>query len=135
MPNRSTLGGDIISNPTVVFLIHQADRDVWVHFNASTSSGAWAVVETKAFVPTTKLLPASALKEAIDHTGKAVIAVNLAVDEATILPASQPQISRVVKLLNDPALKLSVDGHTDNSALPEHNLTRRKHAPSQSSRR
>lgn len=114
--------GDIISNPTVVFLIHRADKDIWVHFTASTSRGSWAVVETKAFVPTAKLLPASALKDSIDKLGKATIAVNFAVDQATILPSSQPQIGEVVKLLGDPALKLSVEGHTDNSGSPAHNI-------------
>ncbi|UAJ12969.1 OmpA family protein [Glacieibacterium megasporae] len=114
--------GDIISNPAVTFLIHRADKDIWVHFNASTSSGSWAVAETKAFVPTAKLLPASALKDAIDKVGEATIAVNFAVDKATILPTSQPQIGEVVKLLADPALKLSVEGHTDNSGSPMHNL-------------
>ena len=114
--------GDIISNPTVVFLIHRADKDIWVHFTASTSRGSWAIVETKAFVPTAKLLPASTLKDSIDKIGKATIAVNFAVDQATILSTSQPQIGEVVKLLGDPALKLSVDGHTDNSGSPAHNL-------------
>ena len=51
--------GDIIQNPAVTFLIHRADKDIWVHFVSGTSSGNWAIVETKAFVPTAKLLPAA----------------------------------------------------------------------------
>lgn len=114
--------GDIIENPVVVFLIHQADKDIWINFVSGTSGGSWAVVEAKPFVPTAKLLPASALKDTIDRTGKATIAVNFAVDKATILPSSQPQIGEVVKLLGDTSLKLSVEGHTDNSGTPAHNL-------------
>lgn len=114
--------GDIISNPVVTFLIHQADKDIWVHFTSGTQSGSLAVIETKAFVPTAKLLPASTLRRSIDTTGTAVIAVNFAVDRATILPSSAPEIGEVVKITADPVLKLAVAGHTDNSGTAAHNL-------------
>ena len=49
--------GDIIQYPAVTFLIHRADKDIWVHFNSGTNGGAWAVVETQPFVSSAKLLP------------------------------------------------------------------------------
>ena len=52
--------GDIISNPVTTFLIHQADRDIWVNFVSSTTRGSWAVIETKPFVASATLLPAGA---------------------------------------------------------------------------
>lgn len=118
----STGLGDIYNDAAAVYLIHQADRDIWIHFTANTAQGNWAIVEAKPFVPTAKLLPASALKDAIDTTGKATIAVNFALDQAVILPDSRPQIGEVVALLRDPGLKLSVEGHTDASGTPAHNL-------------
>ena len=118
----STGLGDIIQYPAVTFLIHRADKDIWLHFCSGTAGGSWAVIETKPFVPTAKLLPTSVLKDAIDKTGKATIAVNFAVDKAIILASSQPQIGEVTKLLTGTQLKLSVEGHTDNSGTPTHNL-------------
>lgn len=114
--------GDIIENPAVTFLIHRADKEIWVHFASGTRGGSWAVIETKPFVPTAKLLSASALMDTIDKAGKATIAVNFAVDKAIILANSQPQIGEVTKLLHGNQLKLSVEGHTDNSGTPAHNL-------------
>ena len=50
--------------------------------------------------------------------------VNFATDQANILPDSQPQIEQVIQLLkNNPELKLSINGHTDNSGNTKHNQT------------
>lgn len=49
--------------------------------------------------------------------------MNFATDSADILPDSEPQISQVVELLaGTPALRLSVDGHTDDRGNAAYNL-------------
>src|SRR3546814_15508352 len=66
---------------------------------------------------------ASEMKQQLDDDGKVSVQVNFAVDKADILPASKPQIEQIVALLQqDPALQLSVDGHTDNTGDVDHNL-------------
>lgn len=114
--------GGMYSDVVDVYLIHQADKDIWVQLSGNTAGGAWAITESKPFTPTAKLLPATALKDSIDQSGKATIHVNFAFDKAEILPDGRPQIAEVAKLMADPGLKLSVEGHTDNSGTPAHNL-------------
>lgn len=114
--------GDIYNNPVQTYLVRRADREIWVHLVTDSASGGWIIAETQAFTPTATLLPASELKQQLDTAGKVALQVNFATDKAEILPDSKPQIDQVVQLLkDDPALELSVNGHTDNTGDAAHN--------------
>ncbi|SJZ96540.1 OmpA family protein [Novilysobacter spongiicola] len=108
--------GDIYNEKVLTWLVRRADRNIWLHFVGNTASGSWMVVESEAFKPTAALLPASELKQQLDSLGKVALEVNFATDKAEILPESKPQIEQVAELLrNDPELRLSVNGHTDDT--------------------
>ncbi|MGJ4730478.1 OmpA family protein [Luteimonas sp. SDU101] len=99
-----------------------AGRQVWVHARLEYNGAGWVVVEREAFVQTSALLPADALKRQLDADGRVAIQVNFAVDKAEILPDSLPQIDQVLALLQqDPALQLAVEGHTDNTGTAARN--------------
>jgi len=108
---------------TVVYRVDLADgRQVWVHARLEYLSAGWVVVERKGFTQTAALLPADALKKKLDSDGRVAIQVNFATDKAQILPTSEPQLAQVLDLLRaDPSLKLSIEGHTDNSGAAAHN--------------
>lgn len=108
--------GDIWNEPVTTYLIRRADQDIWVHLVTNSAMGSWTIAATEAFQPTATLIPADELKQQLDSAGKAVVQVNFATDEADILPDSQPQLDQISRLLDqDPALQLSVNGHTDNT--------------------
>lgn len=114
--------GDIYNEPADTYVIHRADRDIWIHVCAGSNAGGWIIAETRPFQSTAKALPAEALKQALDGNGKVAIEVNFATDAAQILPDSEPQLAQVIALLRaDPQLRLAVGGHTDNSGTPTHN--------------
>ena len=114
--------GDVYSEPVKTWVIRRDDGNIWVHMTSNTASGAYIVGKEKAFKQTSSLISASDLKKAIDTSGKVALQVNFATDKTDILPDSQPQIDQVVKLLtDDPALKLAVGGHTDNTGDKAHN--------------
>lgn len=114
--------GDIWNNDAQVFVVHQADRDLWVHFCSYQFGAGLLIAETKPLVVTAGLLPASEMKKQIDQTGKVALHVNFATDKAEILPDSQPQIKQVVQLLKeDKALKLAINGYTDDTGEHAHN--------------
>jgi len=48
--------GGWYSDPVNIYLIHQADKDIWVQLSTNTAGGSWAVTESKPFTPTAKLL-------------------------------------------------------------------------------
>ncbi|WP_286071608.1 OmpA family protein [Stenotrophomonas sp. 57] len=110
---------------SVVYRVDLADgRQLWVHARLEYLSAGWVVAERKGFAQTAALLPADALKKKLDSDGRVAIQVNFATDKAQILPTSEPQLAKVLDLLRgDPSLKLSIEGHTDNSGAAAHNRT------------
>ena len=105
------------------WVIRRADHDIWVYLGGSGFSGGLTIVESQAVAITASLLPADALQQALAQSGKVDIQVNFASDSAQILAASQPQIAQVGQLLAaDTALRLAINGHTDNSGNSAHNL-------------
>lgn len=116
--------GDIYNEPATVYVIRRADRNIWVHFVTNSAMGNWLVMETKPFEASAKLIDAGAMKKRLDEAGKVALQVNFATDSTRIEPASRPQVDQVVQLLSDdPVLRLSIDGHTDNTGDARHNQT------------
>lgn len=107
-------------------LVYRVDlpggRQVWVHARLDYLDAGWVVAEREGFEQTAALLPASAMKQQLEADGRVALQVNFATDKADILPESQPQVAQVLQLLrDDPALRLSIDGHTDASGDATHN--------------
>ncbi len=116
--------GDVWNNPAQVFVVHRADRDIWIHLCSYQFGGGLLIAETKPLEVTARLLPASELKSQIDKTGKVTLHVNFDSDKTEILPDSLPQIAQVVQLLKqDASLKLAVNGYTDSTGDPARNKT------------
>ncbi|MGH8083724.1 MAG: OmpA family protein [Lysobacter sp.] len=108
--------------PVQVFVLRHAKGDIWVRTCKGGKFVGLIVAQAEALTPTATLLPASELKQQLDAAGKVALQVNFATDKAEILPDSQPQIDQVVQLLkDDPALELSVNGHTDDTGDAAHN--------------
>ncbi|MDD3815991.1 MAG: OmpA family protein [Desulfocapsaceae bacterium] len=65
------------------------------------------------------------LKKQLDSTGRArIYGIRFALNSAAIDPASLPILHEVLQLLqSEPALKLSIEGHTDSTGTAERNQT------------
>ena len=80
------------------------------------------VVELEDFVQTIKTPTASEMKEDIDTNGKAILNINFDTDKASLKPDALKIIDNIFILLDtNPALKLSIEGHTDNTGTDERN--------------
>lgn len=111
-----------------IYMVRTPTSQLWVEVYQTGDDkpdNYWlTIVETKPLDVTAKLVPAAALKQALDANGHVAVYVNFATDQTAVLPTSQPAIAEVVKLLTaDPALKLTIEGHTDNAGTPAHNQT------------
>lgn len=119
-----TCASDGCENHT--YLIRQAGKEYWIQVStgAIPLHGYVTVLEREGMKQSLGFLDASAMKKAIDADGRVALYINFDVDKATLRPDAQPTITEINKLLaGDPALKLSIEGHTDNTGTPAHNQT------------
>jgi len=107
------------------FLIRTADKEYWVHVSAGAiipSMGFVVVLEKQGMKSSIGFLDAAAMKKELEAKGHVTLYINFDTDKATLRADAQPIIAEVNKLLtSDESLKLSIEGHTDNSGGAEHN--------------
>jgi len=114
-------GSDCENN---TYLIRQAGREYWilVGTGAIPLHGHLVVLERQGMASKLGFLDASAMRKAIEQDGRVALHINFDVDKATLRPDARPAIAEIDKLLSaDSALKLSIEGHTDNTGAPAHN--------------
>lgn len=111
------LGGQVLfsEDRTLSARADVKGQTIWLHIYTQENEIQLNIIEEKAFEASIKTPAASALKAALDKDGRAALYVNFDFAKAALQPDAQPVIAQVVKLLQDnPALKLSIEGHTDN---------------------
>ncbi len=108
-----------------VYMLRTPDKEIWVEAYQiyDDHDNYWlTVVERKALPMTATVLPAAEMKKALDATGHVALYLNFDTDQATLKPDAQATIAQIISLLSqNPDLKLSVEGHTDNAGTPAHN--------------
>ncbi|MFZ2754023.1 MAG: OmpA family protein [Lysobacteraceae bacterium] len=106
------------------YLLRQGNKEYWVQVStgAIPLHGYIVVLQREGMKQSVGFLDASAMKKAIDAHGRVALHINFDVDKATLRPDAQPLLEEINKMLNaDPALKLSIEGHTDNNGTATHN--------------
>ena len=106
------------------YLIRQGGKEYWIQIStgAIPLHGDVTVLERAILQQSLGFLDASAMKQAIDADGRVALYINFDVDKATLRADAQPVVAEIRKLLDgDPALKLSIEGHTDNTGNAAHN--------------
>ena len=107
------------------YLIRQAGKEWWI--SVATGSfplhGYVTVLEKQAMAKSYGFLDASALKSALDANGRVPIYIEFDVNRASLRPSARPAMDEVIKLMQqNAALKVVVEGHTDDTGAPARNL-------------
>lgn len=98
-----------------------------VIFQLGLNGPRYNIMQLKDFKQTMSLLPSEAeadnLQKAIAADGKAVLHINFDTDKASLQADGSLIVDEIAKLLKTNApLKLSIEGHTDNTGSAERNL-------------
>lgn len=111
-------------DPIQTYVIRKANgAAVYVQVQTNSAGGRIQVAQQGEFKQTITLLKADDLKKSLDSGGKAVVHVQFDVDQAFVQPDGMQAVAEIASLLKaDPKLRLSIEGHTDNSGSKEHNL-------------
>ncbi len=119
---HGTCASDRCENHT--YLIRQDGKEYWIQIStgAIPLHGEVVVLERQAMASKLAFLDAAAMKQKLDADGRVALYINFDTDKAVLRPDAAPVIDEIAKLLQaEPALKLSIDGHTDNTGSAEGN--------------
>lgn len=106
------------------YLIRQGGKEWWI--SVATGSfplhGYLSVLEKQGMAKSFAFMDADKLKAALDASGRVPVYIEFDIDRASLRPAARPAVDEIVKLMRDnPALKVSIEGHTDDTGTPGRN--------------
>ena len=104
---------------------HSAGKDIWVVLNdgagAKTGNFWLYILEIEGMKQD---IAAGEMLEAINKTGSVALYINFETGKSTIKPESEKIVDAIAEMLKaNPALKISIEGHTDNVGTAPANLT------------
>lgn len=106
------------------YLIRQGGKEWWIQVStgAIPLHGEVVVLERQGMTSKLGFVDAAEMKKKLDAEGRIALYINFDLDKATLRPDATPVIDEIAKLLvNDQALRLSIDGHTDSTGTAERN--------------
>ena len=110
------------SEPLAVYAFKNNGKNYMVNVQSNSAQANIYIMELQAFAPTMKKYTAEAMKAEIDATGKAILNINFDTDKAILRLDGVDVVNQISALLkNNADLKLSIEGHTDNSGKADRN--------------
>ena len=101
--------------------ITQDQSEIWVWVRALSEGEEYQlyIVEKKAIV---QEVEAGDILSDLNSKGFAVLYINFDTDQAAIKSESMPIVNEIASMLEaNPAIEVSIEGHTDNTGSPSHN--------------
>lgn len=101
--------------------IKKGSNETYVYFHASDSDYEYTIVERAAM---TQYIQANEMLDALNKDGFIALDILFDTGKSTIKEESLPIIDQIFELLKAaPDLKVSIEGHTDNTGTPQGNKT------------
>lgn len=110
------------SSPVKHYVLNHNGGKIMFQVWSNSASGEVGVVALEGFKQTIKAPTASEMQKEIETSGKAILNINFDTDKATLKPDGLKIVDEIALLLNNnPSLKLSIEGHTDNTGTTARN--------------
>jgi outer membrane protein OmpA-like peptidoglycan-associated protein len=106
------------------YLIRTPQKEYWIEVSTGSIPlhGYVVVLEKQAMSQSLGFLEAEQMKQALDSAGRVTLYINFDVDKATLRPEANAVLDEIGKLLKqNPDLRISIEGHTDNTGDAAHN--------------
>ncbi|MBN1568954.1 MAG: OmpA family protein [Acidobacteria bacterium] len=119
------LGGKLLYEDrySAFLKLEKPGSETWVHVRVFGGASSYRLL----FIEVQKMrqdVTASDMLNALNEKGFIALYINFDTDKADIKPESQPVIDQIIALLKENAsLKVSIEGHTDNTGTAQHNKT------------
>lgn len=123
-PNKGGEGDIGYWNENIkVWVIRPKDQGtIWVQYSSNNASGKLNILQEANFTQTITKVKAEKIVQDLIQSGKSILYINFKVDESTLTDDGKKVVTEIVEALKkDINLKISIEGHTDNSGSATHN--------------
>jgi len=109
-------------SPFGVYAFKNNGRKYILNVQSNSAQGSIFLMELQDLEQTIEKYSAAQMKTDIEANGKAILNINFDTDKATLQPEGQETVDEIFVLLNDNKnLKISIEGHTDDTGTPQRN--------------
>ena len=125
-PNKGDEGDIGYAGQNIKFWVLRTKNDgnIYVQYISNNAGASLNVLKEVAFKQSITKVTAEEISSDLIEKGKAVLYINFDVDKSTISNDGIETVNEIaVALKNNPTLKISIEGHTDNSGNSTHNKT------------
>lgn len=104
------------------YLVRAPGKNYWITVLTNDARTYLMTVEEKTMEQKVAFVRADTMRTELDRNGRVALYINFDTDKASLRPDATPTLDEIGALLKkDPVLKLSIEGHTDNSGDAQHN--------------
>lgn len=104
------------------YVINKPGGRAWLILMVDHRETTLIAVDEKNVTSAVKLINADTMKKELDVNGRVALYINFDTDKASIRPDGKPMVDQIAALLkNNPTLKLSIEGHTDDTGKAKRN--------------
>lgn len=116
---------DVTNNEMVTYVIRRNDGNIYIVLEKKDFTGsAIQIVQEEPFQQTIKKVTADNIVKDLTEKGKSVLYINFDVDKADITANGKTVIAEIAAALEkEQSLKVTIEGHTDNTGDATHNKT------------
>ena len=114
--------GSPYDNSVRNYALNHKNGKIFIQLGSNSAHSEIGIIALEGFKQTIKAPTASEMQKDIETKGKTVLNINFDTDKATLQEDGQKNVDEIFALLtNNLKLKLSIEGHTDNSGSVERN--------------
>lgn len=105
------------------YVIRSKDKgNIYIQFTSNNAGGKLNILQEEAFKQTITKVTADEIVKDLTEKGKSILYINFDVDKSNITAEGKEVVTQIAEALQkDKNLKISIEGHTDNSGDASHN--------------
>lgn len=123
-PNKGNDGDIGYTGENIKFyVIRSKDKgNIYIQFSSNNARGKLNILQEEAFQQTITKVTADDIVKDLAEKGKSILYINFDVDKSNITNEGNDVVTQIAEALqNDKSLKISIEGHTDNTGDASHN--------------
>jgi OmpA-OmpF porin, OOP family len=106
-----------------VYVIRTKNKgNIYVQFSSNNAAGKLNILQEEVFQQTIKKVTADEIAKDLKEKGKSILYINFDIDKSTISADGKELVNEIAEALKkNNALKIAIEGHTDNTGDASHN--------------